>query len=131
VLGVVLAIVGGWAMTTVELPRMRVRRPITILSLAAHVVLDITRSNIAVARIILRSKPPPHAGFVRIPLDLQDRYALAVLACILTATPGTVWVDFDRATRILIIHVLDLVDEGDWIRTIKQRYERPLLEIFA
>jgi multicomponent K+:H+ antiporter subunit E len=30
----------------------------------------------------------------------------------------------------LIIHVLDLVDESDWIRTIKTRYEKLLLEIF-
>jgi multicomponent K+:H+ antiporter subunit E len=31
---------------------------------------------------------------------------------------------------LLMIHVLDLVDEAEWIRTIKQRYERHLLEIF-
>lgn len=29
-----------------------------------------------------------------------------------------------------MIHVLDLVDEGEWVRTIKERYERHLLEIF-
>ena len=29
-----------------------------------------------------------------------------------------------------MIHVLDLVDESEWIRTIKDRYERRLLEIF-
>ena len=29
-----------------------------------------------------------------------------------------------------MIHVLDLVDENEWIRTIKGRYEQPLLEIF-
>jgi multicomponent K+:H+ antiporter subunit E len=29
-----------------------------------------------------------------------------------------------------MIHVLDLVDENEWIRTIKGRYERLLLEIF-
>jgi len=31
----------------------------------------------------------------------------------------------------LTIHVLDLVDETEWVRTIKGRYERLLLEIFA
>ena len=29
-----------------------------------------------------------------------------------------------------MIHVLDLIDERVWIDTIKNRYERPLLEIF-
>jgi multicomponent K+:H+ antiporter subunit E len=55
---------------------------------------------------------------------------LAVLACIITSTPGTIWVDFDSAKGRLMIHVLDLVDEATWIHTIKDRYERLLLEIF-
>jgi multicomponent K+:H+ antiporter subunit E len=32
--------------------------------------------------------------------------------------------------RTLTLHVLDLQDEAAWIRTIKRRYERPLMEIF-
>ena len=37
---------------------------------------------------------------------------------------------FDAATGMLMIHVLDLIDEREWVDTIKHRYERPLLEIF-
>jgi multicomponent K+:H+ antiporter subunit E len=29
-----------------------------------------------------------------------------------------------------MIHVLDLIDESEWVDTIKGRYERLLLEIF-
>ena len=53
------------------------------------------------------------------------------LACIITSTPGTLWVDFNEANGNLTIHVLDLVDRAGWVRTIKGRYERLLLEIFA
>jgi len=60
-----------------------------------------------------------------------NAYGLATLACIITSTPGTLWVDFNEASGTLTIHVLDLVDETEWVRTIKGRYERPLLEIFA
>jgi multicomponent K+:H+ antiporter subunit E len=31
----------------------------------------------------------------------------------------------------LTIHVLDLIDRSEWVHTIKGRYERLLLEIFA
>ncbi len=92
-------------------------------------VFDIIRSNFLVARVILRGGPV-HSGFVAIPLALTDRYGLAVLACIITSTPGTIWVSYDPAGSMLLIHVLDLVNEQTWIRTIQQRYERPLLEIF-
>jgi multicomponent K+:H+ antiporter subunit E len=56
---------------------------------------------------------------------------LATLACIITSTPGTLWVDFNEVSGVLTIHVLDLVDKSEWVRTIKERYERSLLEIFA
>jgi multicomponent K+:H+ antiporter subunit E len=130
-LGAVLAIAGGHALAALQPPGARVRRPGVMLRLALLVLGDIARSNLAVARIILGlGRRGRRAGFVRIPLDLRDRYGLAALACIITATPGTIWVEFDSAAGAVLIHVLDLIDEEAWVRTIKQRYERPLMEIF-
>jgi multicomponent K+:H+ antiporter subunit E len=68
---------------------------------------------------------------VEIPLELRNPYGLAALACIITSTPGTIWVDFDEARGLLTIHVLDLTDRDDVVNAIKGRYERRLLEIFA
>ena len=70
------------------------------------------------------------SGFVRVPLDMRDPYGLAALACIVTATPGTVWVEYDSAEGAMLLHVLDLVDKEEWVRIIKDRYERRLMEIF-
>ena len=131
VLGCLLAIIGARVMTALETPMLRMRHPGAILRLAMLVIADITRSNIAVARIITGLAGPAKSGFVRIPLHLRNQYGLATLAVIITSTPGTIWVDFDSRTQILTIHVLDLVNESDWVRTIKYRYERLLLEIFA
>src|SRR3546814_15568353 len=64
------------------------------------------------------------SGFILLPLDLRSRYGLAVLGIIITATPGTLWMQYDSARSVLLVHVLDLVDEAAWIRLIKQRYER-------
>ena len=108
------------------------RRPGAVARLAAVVIMDIIRSNIVVARMILTPGTRARtSGFLTIPLDLRDPYGLAVLACIITSTPGTIWVNFNSAKGTLMIHVLDLVDEGVWVDTIKNRYERPLLEIFG
>jgi multicomponent K+:H+ antiporter subunit E len=67
---------------------------------------------------------------VRIPLDLRAPYGLAALACIITATPGTLWVEYDSADNTMLLHVLDLIDEEEWVRIIKDRYETRLMEIF-
>ena len=131
-LGGAVALIGGWAFAALEPPKMRLRRPLAVLRLTAFVFADIVRSNVAVARLILGLEPRRWAsGFVEVPLELRHPYGLATLACIITSTPGTLWVDFNEASGTLTIHVLDLVDETEWVRTIKGRYERLLLEIFA
>lgn len=128
--GVVLAVGLAWALGRFDLPPVRVRSPGTLLMLAGRVIGDIVRSNLAVAGIILSPRVRARSGFVTIPLELTNPYGLAVLACIITATPGTIWVSHDPGQRLLVIHVLDAVDEATWIDAIKRRYERPLLRIF-
>lgn len=101
------------------------------IGLIWHVFVDIVRSNLGVGRVILgATRRQPTIGFVRIPLQLSDPHGLAMLSIIITGTPGTVWAGHDPVGNILTLHVLDLQDEDAWIRTIKDRYERPLMEIF-
>jgi multicomponent K+:H+ antiporter subunit E len=131
VLGSILAVLTSWVMAALRPEKPRIRRSGAALRLAGMVVVDILRSNLAVGRIIVRSREPGvNAGFLTIPLDMRSRHGLAVLAIIITSTPGTIWVDYDAARGTLLLHVLDLVDETVWVRTIKGRYERLLMEVF-
>jgi multicomponent K+:H+ antiporter subunit E len=131
-LGAALALGGTLAFARLQPPASGLRfRPRVLVELLGLVLADIVRSNLAVARIVLglhRAKRT--AGFLSMPLELRDPRGLAVMACIITATPGTSWARYDAARSILTIHVLDLVDEAAWIRLFKHRYERRLLEIF-
>ena len=111
-----------------EKPRIRFGR--AMVKLAALVLMDIVRSNLAVGRIVLFKPANRHSGFIRVPVELESRYALAVLAVIITATPGTLWVQHEAHHNFILIHVLDLVDEEAWIRLIKTRYETLLKDIF-
>src|SRR5690606_8239879 len=90
----------------------------------------IIRSNNAVAQIILNPKSKFSSGFVLIPLDMRNPYGITTLACIITATPGTLWVEYDSNEHAMMLHVLDLIDEDAWRRIIKERYEKRLMEIF-
>lgn len=130
VLGVVMAIAAPQIMRALGNEPVRVRRPMSILRLAGLVFVDVIRSNVAVSHIILGRRADRVSGFIHVPLDLKDRYGLAVLAIILTSTPGTLWVEYEPRTGLLLLHVLDLVDEETWIHLIKDRYERRLMEIF-
>jgi multicomponent K+:H+ antiporter subunit E len=131
-LGAVLAVIGGWLLRAVQAPKQSVRNPLAVIRLLLVVLRDIVRSNIAVGRIVLSPRRREiRSGFINIPLDIRNPYGLSILACIITATPGTLWVNFNSSNHVLLIHVLDFVDEQTWIDTIKGRYERLLLETFG
>jgi multicomponent K+:H+ antiporter subunit E len=130
VLGAVLSLLLAWAAMALRPLRSHPKKPLKIIILFFKVVIDITKSNIAIFKIIW-FKPTDHTpGFIRIPLELKDPHGLAALACILTYTPGTVWSGYSDETGVMTLHVLDLEDTQGWIDLVKNRYERPLMEIF-
>lgn len=130
-LGLVLALAVAWATSGLRPLQPKLRRTHLAVVLLAVVLRDIVRSNFNVARVVLgRRSKDVRSGFVKIPLELKDPHGLAVLAAIVTSTPGTVWVDHDSATSVLTLHVLDLVDESAWVAFVKESYERLLQEIF-
>ncbi len=129
--GALLGVLAPFAMRALEPERPKVGAPLRILELVAVVLRDVVRSNYAVASILLGRRGRDRvSGFVRIKLELRDRYGLAALAIILTMTPGTLWVQYDAATGTLLLHVFDLLDGDEWRRLVKERYERRLREIF-
>jgi multicomponent K+:H+ antiporter subunit E len=132
-LGLALSVVLAWFGATLRPLRASLGRLDTAAGLFFVVFWDIVRSNVAVARIVLglTGGRDIRSGFVKIPMELREDHGLAVLACIITATPGTVWAGLSPDRRTLTIHVLDLVDEREVVRMIKQRYERRLMAIFG
>jgi multicomponent K+:H+ antiporter subunit E len=132
VLGLVLAVGVTWASQMLRPLQPKLRRAHLAGVLLAVALGDIVRSNFNVARIVLgqRRGRELRSGFVKVPLTLKDPHGLAVLAAIVTSTPGTVWVDHDVQTSTLTLHVLDLHNEAFWIAWVKETYEPLLQEMF-
>ncbi len=130
-MGALVAIVATYGMVALRPEKPRILSWRALAKLAGIVAFDIMRSNIAVGRIILVPRSSRVSGFVRIRLEMRNHYGLAALACIITATPGTIWVQLDRGSGMLIIHVLDLIDDEEWVQLIKGRYEALLIEVFG
>lgn len=132
-LGALIGILAGLAFARIEpeAPRIVAWRP--LLKLMGIVSVDIVRSNWAVARLMLTNgrHGARRSAFVEIPLRLSAPVPLALLAVILTATPGTAWLEHDPETGTLLLHVFDMVDEDEWRMLIRDRYEALLMEAFA
>ncbi|UXU74679.1 MULTISPECIES: Na+/H+ antiporter subunit E [unclassified Paracoccus (in: a-proteobacteria)] len=132
VLGTIIALIAGWAVEYLHPPRPRIRRWSAIPQLMWVVARDILRSNISVARVLLLgpNHPAYHSGFVELELQLRDPNAIALLAVILSTTPGTAWIEYEPEDGRLLLHVLDLRSSGDWQEFVRNRYETLLMEIF-
>ncbi len=130
VLGAILGLTIPWFTARFWPERTRWRKPFRLVGYLAVVLYDIVVANIEVARIILMRPRQVHSGFIWLPLDLTDEFAITVLANTISLTPGTVSTSFDAEGHRLLIHCLDVTDEAAQIALIKQRYERRLLEVF-
>jgi multicomponent K+:H+ antiporter subunit E len=127
-----LALGGAVALVTVMFrPQpLRVRRPAVAVHLLALFLYDIIVANLAVARAALSPRMPIRPQFVYVPLDVHQPGAAALLAAMVTLTPGTVSVDLDLDRRLLRVHGLLVDDEVQAVASIKARYEARIKEIF-
>jgi len=109
----------------------RPRRPVVMVRLFVRVVGDMLKSNAEVMWALLTRRPRDiPSRFVSIPLELTAPTGLTILAMIVTFTPGTAWVQLSADKRVLLLHVFSASEDGPVVAAIKDRYERPLREIF-
>lgn len=141
ILALFLAILIPLAVSPFRTSQPKIAKPGLAIRHLILVLYDIITANIQVAILILGPEKKLTPGFVKVPLALTHTTPITILASTVSLTPGTVsaevypWTECmvngnDSEQRYLLIHVLNLEDEQLLIKTIKERYEAPLKEIF-
>ncbi|MGO2241336.1 MAG: Na+/H+ antiporter subunit E [Halomonas sp.] len=110
--------------------RPRITKPFALMRFLFRVLGDIVVANFEVAYLITNPwrKLRPH--FIEYPLILEERFTITLLASTISLTPGTVSANLRLDGKSLLIHALDVGDEEALIEQIRERYERPLKEIY-
>ncbi len=129
-LGAVLAVILPLLTSCFWPDRPHVHSPWRLLRYIAVLLWDIGLANLTVARLILGPTRRLRPGFIHLPLTLESEFAISVLASTISLTPGTVSSNLSSDRKTLLIHALDIENEAEEIAHIKQRYEKPLKEIF-
>lgn len=91
---------------------------------------DVLVANVAVAALVVDFRRRPRPAWIVIPLDIRDQYAITTLGNMISLTPGTVTSKLTPDRRKMLVHVVDTADPDAEVRQIKERYEKPLKEIF-
>jgi multicomponent K+:H+ antiporter subunit E len=101
------------------------------LAFAGVFLWDVIVANVRVAALVLGPSARLRPVFFVVPLDVTDPYVTAVLAAVISLTPGTVSADYDPEAHTLLVHGLDVGDPAAEAARIKARYERALREVFS
>lgn len=101
-----------------------------VLPLFLVFLWDLVIANISVLILIVSFWRTLRPTWIVIQLDLRNPTAVAVLANMISLTPGTVSSQLTADRLELLVHVLDTDDPAREVENIKRRYEQPLQEIF-
>ncbi|QND49920.1 Na+/H+ antiporter subunit E [Rhizobium lusitanum] len=105
----------------------RVRR---ILALLLLFLRELAKSAWAVAVTVMSPRMDVKPGIFAFPLTVDRDFEIALLANLITLTPGTLSVDVSDDRKTLYVHALDCSDPEAVKRDIAEGFERRILEAF-
>jgi multicomponent Na+:H+ antiporter subunit E len=99
------------------------------LALLIFFLRELWVSNLNVAYLVIAPRPNFQPGVVAVPLDARTDAEITLLANLITLTPGTMSVEVSDDRRVLYVHGVHVSDREGFIRSIKQGFERRVLEV--
>ena len=103
-------------------------RPLRWVGFAGFFLKEMLVANLRVAHDVITPGLHMSPAVVAVPLDAETDFEVAVLANLISLTPGTLSLDYSKQDRILYVHAM-FGDDPDQVRhEIKNGIERRLLE---
>lgn len=91
--------------------------------------IEVFKSSLQVALIVLFPRDSIKPGIVAIPLKLKTDWGISLLANTITLTPGTLTIDVSADKRFLYVHCIALYDSKEFIRSVQHDFEKKVLRL--
>ncbi len=105
------------------------RKSLVLLRFAGFYVVDVVRANVRVALDVVTPASRAHPGIVAVPLDAKTDTEIAVLANLITMTPGSLAIDVADDRSVIYVHSMFVEDPEAFAQDIKDDLERRVLEL--
>ncbi|WP_141433851.1 Na+/H+ antiporter subunit E [Bacillus sp. 03113] len=109
--------------------RFYLLRIIAVINLLFIFIRELILSNFAVLKVILKPKLDMKPGIFALQTKLTNDWEITILANLITLTPGTLVVDVSPDNKILYIHAMNIDDITDSIDSIKNTFEKAIMEV--
>lgn len=104
------------------------RRTLSITRLAVYFLWELIISSFQVAADVLTPMQNSRPAILAIPLDLESPTQIAILANLISLTPGSLSLDVSRNNKTLYVHGMFVDDPEESRRKLKSGFERLVRE---
>jgi len=101
----------------------------SIISFFIYFIYELIKANIQVAYDVVTPTFYMTPGIVSVPLDVKTDLEITILANVISLTPGTLSLDVSNDRTVLYVHSMYIKDKDDFINSIKNGFEKKLLNI--
>jgi multicomponent Na+:H+ antiporter subunit E len=127
--GFALSFLIMWIISTSQPNRKYFRVIPNIISFVFYFLYELIKANIHVAYDVITPTFYMKPGIISVPLDVTTDLEITLLANIISLTPGTLSLDVSNDRKVLYVHAMYIKDKEEFIKDIKNGFERRLLEI--
>ena len=100
-----------------------------VISFIFYFLYELIKANLQVAYEVMTPHYNMSPGIVGYPLDVKTDLQITFLANCISLTPGTLSLDVSDDKKILYVHAMYIKDRESFILSIKNGFEKRILEI--
>lgn len=100
-----------------------------VIKLVTLFFKELIMANIQVLLLIVQPKMKIKPAIFAFPTILEKDWEITLLSNLITLTPGTLVIDVSEDSKTLYIHCIDYGDADEAINSIKNTFEKAILEV--
>ena len=102
-----------------------------LIAFLFYFIYELILANLKVAFDIITPRHRMSPGIIAVPLDIESELGITILSNVITLTPGTLSLDVSNDKKTLYVHALYVDDPNKFRKSIKEGFEKKLMEIFS
>ncbi|PAE39783.1 Na+/H+ antiporter subunit E [Bacillus sp. 7884-1] len=101
----------------------------SFIKLVSIFIKELILSNIAIVKVVLKPKLDMRPAIFAMDTELTKDWQITLLSSLITLTPGTLVIDVSEDNKTLFIHAMNIGEVEDEINSIKNSFEKAILEV--
>jgi len=118
-----------WIMTEKRWANLYLTRGVQVIAFIFYFLYELIKANIQVAYDVITPSFYMTPGVIKVPLAAKTDLEITLLANLISLTPGTLSLDVSDDRKVLYVHAMYVQDKELFIQSIKNGFEKRLLEI--